>query len=443
VKGGSKKLLENCEHDRSVHRFNTSRRRIEMKVFGKFLTICLIVGFLAACAAPAAPSTQAPAVEPQKPAVTDAPTQAPAVPTAKDEWLKANQLGKYDTGKQDWDSIEAAAKKEGSVIVYANSSKISKAVEKWTEKYPDIKIEGYDLGGDDVLSKVVGEQESGLIVGDVWFSSGGAELVGNVLPHEYVWKFIPDNIASVVPPEYSQPLLMSRLGTTILAYNSELNKSCPVNNLWQLTQPEWKGKVVIEDPLNDASTLSKLITIAYHADEMKAAYVDLFDAEPVLDADTPDAGWLWLKRFAQNAPVPQPGGDEVDSAFATPGMKESYLAFTSYSNYPDVIDGNLAFEPCWGVTPIVGVQSQSYLGVINQAPHPNAAKLFIRFITSEEGRDPWAKFGTYFADTSYVVPEGQKTLAEIQDVTWFIAEQYAYDHMVQARDFYMLNLGKP
>jgi iron(III) transport system substrate-binding protein len=108
-----------------------------------------------------------------------------------------------------------------------------------------------------------------------------------------------------------------------------------------------------------------------------------------------------------------------------------------------VQDGNLAFEPCWGVTPITGVQSQSYLGIVNQAPHPNAAKLFLRFITSEEGRDPWAKFGTYFADTTYEVPEGQKTLAEIQEITWFIAEQYAYDNLVQARDFYLLNLGQP
>ena len=48
----------------------------------------------------------------------------------------------------------------------------------------------------------------------------------------------------------------------MLAYNSELNERCPVNNLWELTQPEWKGKVFIEDPLNDASTLSILLTIA-------------------------------------------------------------------------------------------------------------------------------------------------------------------------------------
>jgi iron(III) transport system substrate-binding protein len=222
-----------------------------------------------------------------------------------------------------------------------------------------------------------------------------------------------------------------------------LNESCPVTNLWELTQPEWKGKFVIEDPLIDASTLSKLLAYVYHADEMKQAYIDLYGSEPVLDADTPDAGWLWLKKFAQNAPIPQPGGDEVDSAFASPGMKDNLLAFTSYSNYPDVQDGNLVFEPCWGVNPISGAQSQSYLGVMNQAPHPNAAKLFLKFITSEEGRDPWSKFGTYFPDPAYEVPEGQKSLEEVMKLTYFIPEMFAYENLVQARDFYLLNLGNP
>jgi iron(III) transport system substrate-binding protein len=433
---------------------------MEMKTFGKLLTLVILISFLAGCATATPKATEPPPAaeptavsepvkeaEPEKPTeppppepTAVPPTEAPAL-SPKEEWLKANQLGAYSTDTQDWAAIEEAAKKEGKVVVYANSSKIAKAAEKWAEKYPDIAIEGYDLGGDDVLSKTLGEQESGTIVGDVWFSSGGAELVGNVLPHEYVWKFVPDSTS--VASQYTDPLLFSRFGTTILAYNKELNKECPVKNLWELTQPEWKGKFVIEDPLNDASTLSKLITIAYHADEMKQAYVDLYGKEPELDADTPDAGWLWFKRFAQNGPIPQPGGDEVDSAFATPGMKENLLAFTSYSNYPDVQDGNLAFEPCWGVTPISGVQSQSYVGVMNQAPHPNAAKLFINFITGEEGRDPWAKFGTYFPDPNYTVPEGQKTLDEVQKLTWFIPEQYAYEQLIQARDFYLLNLGAP
>jgi iron(III) transport system substrate-binding protein len=413
-----------------------------MKIIAKVLIMVLFLSFLAGCGTPAPQATEAPKpAEPAAPEATEAQQPEEASLSPKEEWLKANQLGPYYSDTNDWDAIEAAAKEEGSVIVYANSSKISKAAEAWAEKYPDIKLEGYDLGGDDVLSKTVGEQESGLVVGDVWFSSGGAELVGNVIPHEYVWRFVPEGLH--VPEELTDPLLISRFGTTMLAYNSELNDACPVSNLWELTQPEWRGKVVVEDPLNDASTLSKLITIAYHADEMKQAYVDLYGEEPALDDDTPDAGWLWLKRFAQNAPIPQPGGDEVDTAFATPGMTDNYLAFTSYSNYPDVQEGNLVFEPCWGVNPISGVQSQSYVGIMNQAPHPNAAKLFIRFINSEEGRDPWASFGTYFPDTTYVVPEGMKTLEEVRGLTWLIAEKYAFDNLVQARDFYLVNLATP
>lgn len=412
-----------------------------MKTFAKVITLVILISLLAGCggAAPTAAPEQ-PAANNESQAAEAPAEEAPAL-SPKEEWLKANQLGSYTTDTQDWAAIEEAAKKEGKVVVYANSSKIAKAAENWAEKYPDIVIEGYDLGGDDVLSKTVGEQQSGTIVGDVWFSSGGAEIVGNVLPNEYVWRFVPDTAS--VAPEFSDPLLMSRLGTTILAYNSELNEACPVTNIWEVTQPEWKGKFVIEDPLNDASTLSKLLAFVYHADEMKQAYVDLYGSEPVLDADTPDAGWLWLKRFAQNGPIPQPGGDEVDSAFATPGMTENYLAFTSYSNYPDVQEGNLAFEPCWGVEPISGVQAQSYLAIMNQAPHPNAAKLFIKFIISEDGRDPWAKFGTFFPDPTYVVPEGMLTIDEVMKVTWLIPEQFAYENLVQARDFYLLNLGKP
>jgi len=410
-----------------------------MNKFVKFFTIIFLIVLVAGCTSPAPAVTEAPP-DVTVPEDSAAPAVEPTL-TAKQEWLKANMLGEFATEPQDWAAIEEAAKQEGKVVVYANTSKIEKACGIWSEMYPDIACEGYDLGGDDVLSKTLGEQESGLVVGDVWLSSGGAELVGNVLPKEYVWRFVPDGFP--VAEELTYPLLLNRLGTTILAYNSELNKECPVKNIWELTQPEWKGKVVVEDPLNDASTLSKLVTLAFHADEMKQAYVDLYGKEPELEADTPDAGWLWLKKFAQNAPIPQPGGDEVDSAFATPGMTENLLAFTSYSNYPDVQEGNLAFEPCWGLNPTTGIQSQSYLGIMNQATHPNAAKLFIKFITSEEGRDPWASFGTYFSDSTYEVPEGMKTLKEIRDLTWLIEEKFAYENLVQARDFYLLNLGQP
>ncbi len=410
-----------------------------MKAVIRIATLVLLVSFLAACAKPtAAPVVEPPVVE--EPVVTEAPVVEEL--TAQQQWLKDNQLGEYYTDEQDWAAIEAAAIAEGEVLVYANTSKIEKSAKAFMEKYPGINVQAFDLGGDDVLLKTVEEQKAGAFTGDVWSSSGGAELVGNVLPKGYVWRFIPSTVADRIPEQYTHPLLMARLGTAVFAYNSELNDTCPITNIWELTQPEWKNKFFIEDPINDASTLSKLLTLVSHSEEMAAAYVELYGTEPVLEEDTPDAGWLWLKKFAQNGPIPQPGGDEVDEAFATPGMKESYMAITSYSNMADVMEGNLVFEPCWGIKPILGIQSQSYLGIINQAPHPNAAKLWIAWQVSEEGRKPWAKFGTYFTDSTYEVPEGQLPLSDMMAVTWFIDEQFAYDHMIEARDFYLINLAE-
>ncbi len=221
------------------------RRRKEMKKFVKFFTIIFMIVLVAGCTTPAPAVTEAPP-DATAPEEAEAPAAEPAL-TAKQEWVKANMLGEFATEPQDWAAIEEAAKKEGKVVVYANTSKIEKACGIWAEKYPDIACEGYDLGGDDVLAKTLGEQESGLVVGDVWLSSGGAELIGNVMPKEYVWRFVPDGFP--VAEELTNPLLLNRLGTTILAYNSELNEECPVKNIWELTQPEWKGKVVVEDPL--------------------------------------------------------------------------------------------------------------------------------------------------------------------------------------------------
>ncbi len=399
-----------------------------MKKLVTLVTAILLVAFLASCGNAAKPTNAAVATD--------------ATLSAKEQWLKDNQLGSYDTGTQDWAAIEAAAKEEGTLVVYANSSKVEKAAEIFMEMYPEIDVQAFDLGGDDVLLKTTEEQKAGAFTGDVWLSSGGANLVGEVMPNEYVWRFLPNNMVDKIPDEYTHPLVMTRLGTSVFAYNSELNETCPIKNIWELTNPEWKDKFFIEDPLNDASTLSKLLTIVAHEEAMTEAYKSLYGTDPVLDEDTPTVGWLWLKRFAANSPTPESGGDEVDAAYATPGMTESYLALGSYSNYPDVQDGNLVFEPCWGLEPIVGIQSQSYVGIINQAPHPNAAKLWVRFILSEEGRDPWAKFGTFFTDSTYVVEEGQKSLEEMMAMSWMIDEQFAYDNLVSGRDFYLINLGK-
>lgn len=410
-----------------------------MKKLANVFAILLIVMIIAACA-PAAPTTVAP-TELQAAATTDAPTEAPtAAPTltAQEEWLKSAGLDVYAPEKQDWTAIEAAAKAEGTVVVYSNSSRIADAAAVFAEKYPDIKIEGLDMGTAEVLTKVREEQAAGAFNGDVWLAGGGPDVEGEMVPSKFIWKFIPDDLLSVIPEDSQTPIVTSNKEMFGWVYNTELNKSCPISNWWELTNPEWKGKIYLKDPMTSAEDLGMLISATVHADEFAAAYKELYGKDPVLDADTPDAGWLWIKKFAQNSPVGEPGSDETWAAMATPGMKDNAMGWLPLSKYRNVTKGKAVFAPCEGLKPMVGVQKRNYLAVINQAPHPNAAKLFIKFALSEEGFKPWNQVGQYSSRTDTKPIEEAAPFVNLP--VWNFDNVYVYNNLTKYHDFYALAL---
>jgi iron(III) transport system substrate-binding protein len=398
--------------------------------------------------APVPPTAIPPTAVPPTPVPPTAvpPTATPAMDPDVTAWLKAAGLGPYAPATQDWAAIEAAAKKEGKVVVYANTSKVADIKPLFEKKYPGITVEAPDIGGDEVLLKTREEQKAKAFYGDVWYSSSSSgDAIGELLPKQYLWNFVPDAVKAVSPASAISPLLVVKYGVKVMAYNSELNpKGCPINNIWDLTDAAWKGKMFIEDPLNDASQMGMLATIVFHPTELAAAYKTKFGKDPVLDADTPDAGWLWLKMLTKNKPIPQPGGDELMAAFATPKMKDSLLAINAgYSKYSDVLKGKLSFEPCKGMAPIFGLQSASYMAVINRAQHPNAAKLFINYVSNvPEGFAPWNTMGSYSPRSDWEAIKGAIPYKEIAPQLWPVDEALVYKNLSKVRDFYALNLLK-
>ena len=114
-----------------------------MKKMHCFVAFIVVLILLASCAQP----TAAPA--PAEPTKASEPATEPAAPVAntpepvlteQEEWLKAAGLGDYTPDAQDWASIEAAAKLEGSVIVYSNSSRVASAAEAFAALYPEIAM---------------------------------------------------------------------------------------------------------------------------------------------------------------------------------------------------------------------------------------------------------------------------------------------------------------
>ncbi len=401
-----------------------------MKALVKFLTVCLLVSFIVSCGGAA---TDDPAAVPSNSELTEA-----------EQWAKDNGFGPYQPAEEDWEAIEAAAIEEGSVVVYSNSSKIEKLIEPWNELYPDIELAGGDT--DDIHVKMSSEQKSGNVVGDVWFQSYGHVLYGEFVPNQWLWSYVPPGVEFYWEVNEERPFAIQRRSVDVIGYNNEIHTDgCPLTNWWQLTEPELKGKFYMEDPISDNSTTAKVTLIVQYADEFAQAYQDLYGQEWTTDEaygdDTPNAGYLFIKKLAMNEPGIQPGGDEVDAAFATPGMDPSVepgYGWTGLSSYEDTLDGELAMAPCYGLEPRVGILKTGYLGVAANAPHPNAAKLFIRFALSETGFDPWSKIGTYPPVVGVPLPEGMPELDSWK--LWPSDDVFAYANMSAVRDFWAVSL---
>ena len=404
-----------------------------MNAFRKFLTIVLLFSFLAACGAPA----------------TTTPETATEL-TAAEQWAKDNGVGPYQPETDDWAAIEAAAIKEGKVTIYANSSKITKLAEGWAAKYPDIVFDGIETDGID--TKMAAEQEASNVVGDVWFNSDGHILYGKFVPNQWLWSFVPRDI---VMPEVTaeRPFAIARHSTDVIGYNNKINPNgCPVTNVWQLTEPAYKAKFFMEDPISDVSTMAKMATFVQNADDLAKAYQDLYGKEWTADelagADasglTPEnAGYLWLKKLAYNKVVILDDGDKVDEAYAgleVPEGQEPGLGFSGYSSYEATMDGELNMSPCFGMKPAMGIFKTSYLAIANKAQHPNAAKLFIRYVLTNEGFDPWNKVGTYPAAEGLEVNEDNLPLEELLPQVWEMDPVFDWENVSKVRDFWAASL---
>lgn len=417
-----------------------------MKAFVKLITLVVLFSLVIGCGGtpPATTvATEPPATQPPATEVTTAvpPTEVPL--TAAEQWAKDNGLGPYQPATEDWAAVEAAAKLEGKVVVYSNSSRISKIADAWAALYPDITLEPNDMGTDAVITKIREEQKAGAYNGDVGMASGtyfGSEFV----PNEYIWKYIPPELLSVIPEENQNPVVTHSLETYGWVYNSQLNSSCPISNWWEATEPKWKGKIAInKDPVTSGSDMGMLTSAAHHADELAAAYQALYGkdwtTDPAYGVDTPDAGWLWLKKLAQNQMIA--GGDEAWSVMGSPGMTDNILGLFWYSKYRTVTDGEAFFEPCVGLSPVVGLQKHNYLAILNQAPHPNAAKLYIKFALSAEGFKPWNQVGQISGRTDIAPVEAGVPFLNLP--VWYLDEAFIYTNVTQYHDFYMLNLLAP
>ena len=325
-----------------------------------------------------------------------------SVPAAADDaqtkWLKASQLGPYAPASQDWAAIEAAAKKEGKVVIFSVSSRIFKIQKDFKEKY-GVEIEGYDIHSDEQIEKFTREHQSGLHKTDVLFNNATSTLYGKLLPKKMIWNFVPDDSAPFLDEDEKSPFLVQRWSSRVFVYNTALHAgSAPVDNIWDLTRNEWKNKVMT--PAATGSAMANTFqTILRRPQDMAAAYEKEFGQPVKLSPGMKNAAEEWLLRFMKNAVVID-STTKIFKGVADVKQEKAPMGITTFSKLRSNKKGVYESSPAYAMEPIFGVGYPTVLVICDQAPHPNAAKLLVRYMM-DEGLWPWSVLGDYAARSDY------------------------------------------
>ena len=181
----------------------------------------------------------------------DNPNQAAADGTMElTEWEQSS--GIFNTDETDEELYEKA-KEEGKVTIYSISSRITKVAEAFMEKYPGIEVESFDISTNELLEKVSREYDADQHVADViHIKDEDGTLYNEYVKARKFYNYKPADILSHIDEKYCETQTPMYIELTQLFYNAEAYPDgSPIENIWEVTMPEWKGRVMMQNPLDN------------------------------------------------------------------------------------------------------------------------------------------------------------------------------------------------
>lgn len=300
------------------------------------------------------------------------------------------------------DDLVAAATEEGAVTVYAFTSRIATVEEEFEAAYPGIDVTAIDISSTEMVTRLTSEHEAGSATADVAYLSDAPVVIPELVDTGILEAYVPERLQDVLADEHQTPLLAQRLSTKILMYNEEAYPGgSPVANLWELTQEEWTGRVVMVDPNVRGDYLDLATEMSLRADEMADAYAELMSEELVLDEGVADAGQQFLADLYANDLVLVDDTDAVNAAVGTTGQANPPVGFTSYSDRRDNEEEGWALQAATGVEPANGIVFPALLGITEGAANPAAARLMVDFLMGDDTETGGAAFEPFYVAGDY------------------------------------------
>ncbi len=316
----------------------------------------------------------------------------------------------------DLDELIAKAQDEGPITIYDNASAVEDIAANFSEKY-DIEATGTKVDAAAAQEMVTREAQSGNVVGDVVTMQDLPALKNQLLPNDFVTSWIPEDAREHIDESMQDPLVMVS-DSNLWTYNDEVYDTCPISNMWELTEDDWNGKVALDDPVGANKLLDFFSQMGQFDDEaLSAAYEDHF-GEP-LQTDEDSAAAEWVARLAANNPILTSSNEDVSEAVGAPGQSEPPVGLVSSSKFRNIEEKGYAHAICDGLEPWEGIAQPKSVTIATGTESPHAAMLYVHYVMTEEGIEPQNSEGKISANTSIEQPDDPSRLAEHLDQLYY------------------------
>ncbi len=308
------------------------------------------------------------------------------------------------------ENLVSLAKQDGQVVVYSISTRIEEAAKKFEEKY-GIKVVWENLDGGELLSRVNVEVRGGTSGADVIIAQDSGRLQMELIDADLVENYIPDIIRSDVSLNDLNPLVHQYVNKVLMISGD--NDEEKITNVWQLTEERYKEKIYYKDPFIEDVNLNFLTMITANdlAEKLEKSYLEYVGEPLKLSPECENAGYEFIKRIAKNVRL---GTSDTLIASIVGSDTDSHDAYGLfvYSKTRYAATGDYTLIPLTEVKPFAGFMYPVYILMTKNAKHSNASKLFIQYLMTEEGFEPWSdNVGAYSSNHEIDINEGDFPLS--------------------------------
>lgn len=283
---------------------------------------------------------------------------------------------------------------ESSVVVYsaADADMVNLVAAAFEKKYPSIKVSTVVAGTGEIIKRMEAEQARPL--GDVGWSFG-PEAIGD--KKGLFEPYLSKEAGSFFPGQVPADRVWSPFTTMPYAimYNKKLVSEAEKPKSWKdVLDPKWKGKVAYADASKSGSSYTLLIT-----------WLTIYGKN--------ETGWKFVEDLLRQCKV----------------LPKSSMTYQGVANgeYPiGLTFEQAAFDYLKGGAPIGLIYPSEGTAitldgsaVIKNAPHPNAAKLFLDWTVTKEMQQLMVeRFGRRSVRKDVGSPAGLPTLDQIKAITY-------------------------